>query len=222
MSWLLHSDGGLLLRIVVGCCIFAALGITDLVRHGRAATRWREYLVLLAAVAAALVYGALNDQITSAISWEYFYYGKELDKVLGPSVPPTGWNFHWEVAKVGLKATWSAGLIFGVALLLANNPIGDLPRLRNRDLLGMLPIIVLTAAGLGIVGGILGFKGFLTSPSADFQEMVKTDLFRPQRFMCTWGVHLGGYVGGFAGTLIAVGIIIRRRRAARMPAAVNA
>ena len=129
MSWLLHSDGGLLLRIVVGCCIFAALGIADLARHGRAATRWREYLVLLAAVAVALAYGALNDQITSAISWEYFYYGKELDKVLRPSVPPAGLSFHWEVAKVGLKATWSAGLIFGVVLLLANNPFGNLPRL---------------------------------------------------------------------------------------------
>jgi hypothetical protein len=112
-------------------------------------------------------------------------------------------------------------LIFGVALLLANNPLGNLSRLRNRELLGMLPIIVLTAAGLGIVGGILGYEGFLTSLSADFQEMVKADVFRPRRFMCTWGIHLGGYVGGFAGTLIAVGIILRRRRAAPMPVAVN-
>jgi hypothetical protein len=219
MYWLLHSDGGLLLRIVVGCCIFAVLGFVDLARHGPAATRWREYLVLLTAVAVALAYGALNDQITSAISWEYFYYGKELDKVLGPTVPPAGLSFHWEVAKVGLKATWSAGLIFGVAILLANNPLGNLSRRRNRELLGMLPIVVLMAAGLGIIGGILGYEGFLTSLSADFQEMVKADVFRPRRFMCTWGIHLGGYVGGFAGTLIAVGIVLRRRRAVPMSVA---
>jgi hypothetical protein len=215
LDWLVHSDGGLAVRIIAGCCIFAAMGIVDLSRHGRSATRWREYGVLAAAVVVALVYGVVNDQITSAISWEYFYYGKELDKVLGPTVPPEIWPLRWEAAKVGLKATWSAGLIFGVVLLLANNPFRNLPRLRNRELLGMLPVILLMAAGLGIVGGILGYEGFLSWMSADFQEMLRADIFRPQRFICTWGIHLGGYVGGFVGTFVAAGIIMRRRVMAR-------
>ncbi len=215
LDWLVHSNGGLVARIIIGCCIFAALGIVDYSRHGRSATRWREYAVLAATVVAALVYGAVNDQVTSSISWEYFYYGKELDKVLGPTVPPEMWELHWEAAKVGLKATWSAGLIFGVVLLLANNPFRNLPRLRNRELVGMLPLIVLMAAGLGIVGGILGYEGFLSWTSADFGEMTRAEIFRPRRFICTWGIHLGGYVGGFLGTFISAAIIMRRRLAAR-------
>src|SRR5271170_2430723 len=215
LDWLVHSNGGLAVRIIAGCCIFTALAIADLARHGRSATRWREYAVLAAAVGAAMLYGVVNDQITSAISWEYFYYGKELDKVLGPATPPQAWGLHWEAAKVGLKATWSAGLIFGVVLLLSNNPFRNLPRLRNRELLGMLPIIVITAAGLGIIGGLLGYGGFLSPLSADFQEMLRADIFRPRRFICTWGIHLGGYVGGFLGTFIAAAIIMRRRLAAR-------
>ena len=41
-AWLLHSDGGLLLRIAGGGAIFACLAIQDLRRHGRAATGARR------------------------------------------------------------------------------------------------------------------------------------------------------------------------------------
>lgn len=211
MSWLLHSDAGLLLRIALGVCIFAVLAIVDLRKNGKAATRWREYAFLLAAVFVAMVYGILNDQITSRISWEYFYYGKELDKVLGPTTPPAAAALHWEAAKVGVKATWSAGLVFGVALLLANNPRKNLPRLSNQRLLIYLALIALTAAICGLVFGILGYKGWLNFLSPDFQDMTRADIFRPRRFICTWGVHLGGYLGGFFGTIGAVILVFRRR-----------
>jgi hypothetical protein len=215
IHWLIHTDGGLLLRIVVGIAIFTVLAVVDLRRNASAATRWREYGVLAASVAAALVYGALNDQITSRISWEYFYYAKELDKLLGPTTPPDMSALHWEAAKVGLKATWSAGLVFGVALLLANNPRGDLPRLRNRQVLGFLPLIFGAAAICGALFGILGYEGRLNFLSADFVEMASADVFRPRRFMCTWGIHLGGYLGGFLGTMMAVVRITHLRRKPR-------
>jgi len=105
LYWLIHSDGGLAVRIAMGVAVLAWLAIVDLRRHGRAATRWREYFVLAACAAAAMIYGAINDQITSSISWEYFYYGKELDKVLGPAAPPAGAALHWEAAKVGVNPT---------------------------------------------------------------------------------------------------------------------
>jgi len=215
IHWLIQSDGGLLLRIVVGIAIFTVLAVVDLRRNGSAATRWREYGVLVASVATALVYGALNDQITSRISWEYFYYAKELDKLLGPTIPPDLNALHWEAAKVGLKATWSAGILFGVALLLANNPRRNLPRLRNRQLLAFLPLIFAVAAACGAIFGILGYEGQLNFLSADFIDMARADVFRPRRFMCTWGIHLGGYLGAFLGTLIAVVRIIHLRRKPR-------
>src|ERR1700722_12050515 len=217
LNWLIHTDAGLLVRISVGCCIFAVLGAVDLHRNGRAATRWREYGVLLACVAAALVYGALNDQITSRISWEYFYYAKELDKVLGPTTPPDMSALHWEAAKVGLKATWSAGLIFGVALLLANNPMRNRPRLRNRRLLAYLPLMLLTAAVCGVIFGIICYEGGLNFISADFADMARADIFRPRRFMGAWGVHLGGYIGGLLGTAIAVMRILLSRSKSETP-----
>lgn len=222
LHWLLHTDAGLLTRIAVGVAIFAALAVVDLRRHGRAATRWREYGVLLVAVATAILYGALNDQITATISWEYFYYGKEIDKIIGPDVPPDVRPLRWEAAKVGIKATWSVGLIFGVLLLLANNPWRGWPRLRNRRLIRVLPVIVACAAGLGVVGGVLGCGGAFTHLSADFEDMVRADVFRPRRFMCAWGVHLGGYVGGLVGTIAAVVLVLRQRyRTRRVPEVVE-
>src|SRR5438309_744869 len=78
MNWLIQSEAGLLVRIATGVLIFVALAIADLRAHGAAATRWKEYRFLIVVTALAMLYGALNDQITSAISWEYFYYGKDL------------------------------------------------------------------------------------------------------------------------------------------------
>jgi hypothetical protein len=207
----------LLTRVIAGLAIFTALGIADLASHGRAATRWREYGVLVIATASAIGYGVVNDFLTSSISWEYFYYGKELKQSLGPATPPDMTRLHWQAALVGVKATWSSGLIFGVALLLANNPWrgGRLPRLRNRQLVRLIPLILLTAATLGVVFGVLGYFGYLTFLSDDFKDMWQMDYYRPRRFMCTWGIHLGGYAGGLAGTIIAtVMVLLRRRRMA--------
>jgi hypothetical protein len=56
-KWWFTTDAGLLTRIGVGAAIFAGLAIADVMRNGRAARRWREYLFLLSAVAAAMAYG---------------------------------------------------------------------------------------------------------------------------------------------------------------------
>ncbi len=215
LHWLLHTDAGLLARVAAGAVIFAILAAADLRRHGRKATRWREYGVLLAAVAMALAYGAINDQITVTISREYFLYGKELAAVVGDP-PVSEWALRWAAAKVGFKATWSVGLIFGVILLLANNPWRGLPRLPNRRLLALMLVIPATAAAFAVVGGLLGYLGVMTSWHGDFRDMAAANLWRPGRFMATWGVHLGGYVGGLVGTVVAVWTTIgaRRRHAA--------
>jgi hypothetical protein len=215
IHWFLHTDAGLLTRISIGCVIFACLAITDYRRNGRAATRWREYAVLLTAVVAALTYGVVNDQITVTLSPEYFLYGKELFKVIGAH--PDQANLRWEAAKVGLKATWSAGLIFGVVLLVSNNPWKDVPRLKNRQLLWLIAPILLLAAVLGLIGGWLGYHGYLTGFSSDFGDMVAANVFRPYRFMAAWGVHLGDYAGGVIGSILASIWIIRSRT--RMPRA---
>src|SRR3954466_3756096 len=107
MHWTFFTSAGLKTRIAIGVAIFLVLAIYDLKKNGRRARRWREYAFLVACVAMGIVYGAINDQVSSAISWEYFYYGKELDGVLGPHVPPDRAAMRWEAAKIGMGATWS-------------------------------------------------------------------------------------------------------------------
>lgn len=116
-------------RILAGVGIFTLLAVADLIQRGRYAKRWREYAFLLLCVAAAMLYGVANDEITSRISWEYFYYGKELAPVIGPDVPPNPAALSWQAARIGAAATWWVGLVIGVAMLMANNPSHRRPQL---------------------------------------------------------------------------------------------
>jgi hypothetical protein len=190
-------------RLVIGLSIFAVLAMVDLRRHGREARRWKEYVFLAAVVAVAILYGVVNDLITSSISWEYFYYGKELSAVLGPQTPPERAAMRWQAAMVGVKATWSVGLILGSVMLIANNPSRSMPPLTFARLFGFVPWVFLFTACMGVVFGFIGAKGELNWCSQDFVEMAQTNLFRPSHFMTAWGVHLGGYLGGIIGGVIA-------------------
>lgn len=210
--WWTQTDAGLMVRISLGVLAFLILAIWDLRRKGAAAQRWREYLLLLAAVGVAMAYGVINDQITVGISWEYFYWGKGLNEVLGSNTPPENMALRWEAVKVGLKATWSVGLIFGVIVLFANNPRKNLPRVPYRTLYRLLPIPVAAAVIMGITLGLAGYFGWLTNWSQGFRELVVYDAFRPRTFMAVYGVHLGGYIGSALGAAGVVAFILRRRK----------
>ena len=211
IGWLIHSDGGLIARIVIGCMIFAVLAAVDIYRNGPTARRWREYAFLLVCVVLALGYGIVNDQLTVGLSWEYFYYGKDLMSVLGAETPPDAWRLRLEAAKVGMKATWSAGLIIGVVLLFANNPGKMLAPLPFRRLMGFFPMLLLIAVAGAAVMGMVGYFGGLRFVTSEFDLLVKDNMWRPYRFMAVFGIHLGGYIGGLLGTIV-VAIMIRKQR----------
>jgi hypothetical protein len=158
-----------------------------------------------------MVYGMGNDQITSRISWEYFYYGKGLHAVLGSGLPLDLPGLHWEATKVGMKATWSAGLIAGVCILLANNPWRKRAQLPYRKLLWVLPMILGCAVVFAAAGAVLGYLGLLSWMSQDFGFLAEANVFRPARFMCVYGIHLGGYLGAGLGTAWAVGWVVWQR-----------
>ena len=205
-NWWLTSDAGLLARISIGVVIFSALAVWDLARNGRQARRWREYLFLLAAAAAGVAYGVINDSITSTISWEFFYAGKGLDAVLGPKTPPAMAALHWEAIKVGMKAAGSAGILAGAIVLLANSASRRRPKMRQlqfRRLAVYLGGIALASAAGGALLGAAGYFGELSWMSDDLREIARQDLFRPARFHCVYGIHVGSYVGGVLGTMIA-------------------
>ncbi|MGA2498476.1 MAG: hypothetical protein ABSH20_12080 [Tepidisphaeraceae bacterium] len=209
-KWLIHSNGGLMLRVGVGAAIFAAMTVADYRRHGPAARRWREYVFLLAAAGIAILYGLVNDQLTVSISWEYFYYGKGIDQVIGIEPPPMG-ALRWEAFKIGLKATWTAGLVAGVVLLMANNPSRRRPQLPMKTLYRLLAIMLIGPIIGGIVGGLLGRAGLPARFSAELADLVRLNLWRPGQFQCVYGIHLGGYVGGLA-AMVAAAVWIRWKR----------
>jgi len=157
-NWWLNSNAGLYTRIAIGCSIFALLATIDLFRNGRSATRWREYVFLLLAVGLAMAYGAINDAIASRVSWEFFYYGKGVAQQLGPAIPPDPAALESAAIGVGLRATWSAGLVIGVALLIANNPRPNRTRLRYQTLIALLIPIFLIAALSAAIGALIGLS----------------------------------------------------------------
>ena len=200
------------LRLSVGGSFFLTMALVDLARRRREATRWREYTFLLWCILIAIVYGVINDQLTVTISPEYFAYGKGLAEILGPHFDQQPVRFRWEAAKVGIQATWAAGLIIGVVLLLANNPKPGRPSLPLLVLIGHLPVVLTGCIVAAAVLGFAGYEGLLARCIDDFAEMLRRDQFRPRRFMAVYGIHLGGYVGGLLGAMIAVVQVRRRRR----------
>ena len=200
-------------RFLFGLAILAFLAIYDLHVKGRASTRWKEYAFLLACVAVAIVYGILNDQITSRISWEYFYYGKDLAPIIGPQTPPDPWALSLQAIRIGVEATWSAGLILGVAMLIANNPSAH-PRLPYRRLFAQLPRIIAMTVIAAAIFGFAGYQFWLNSMGSDLAEIARNNLWRPHRFLMVYGIHLGGYVGGIISLIVTfITIRLERRRA---------
>ncbi len=200
------------LRITFCVAILVALAVMDLVNKGRNATRWREYAFLALCVAVAIVYGIVNDQITSRISWEYFYYGKDLAPILGPQTPPDPGALSLQALRIGAAATWWAGLIIGAAMLIANNPSRSGPQLPYARLVARLPIVLAITAITAAIFGFAGYEYFLNGISADFQNLAETNLWRPHRFMTVYGIHLGGYVGGALAAIYAASSIHHQRR----------
>lgn len=205
-------------RATIGVTFLAALAWFDWRRRGPDARRWREYVFLLACSAAAAVYAAANDQITSSVSWEYFYYGKELWQQLGPQTPPARGALSWGAAKVGAASGWWVGALLGAGLLIANNPRRDragreIPTLPLPRLFRFVAVPLAAAAVLSVFLGWAGYLGWLNPLGSDFQELWAMDMWHPRHFTACWGAHLGAYAGGLLGAIPAVIMVIHRRRA---------
>ena len=213
-TWLVASDAGLLVRIAAGIALLVALAWWDRRRKGAEARRWREYTFLLVVTLGAVIFAAALDQITVTLSWEYFYFGKELREVLGPTCPPEQSSLRVQASLIGLKAGLGPGLLIGVALLIANNPRKGRPVLPMRRLLRAVAWPIGLAALCIVAASAAGYAGWLTWISQDFREMVAEDVMRPRWFMSAWGAHLGAYVGGALGAIIAVARVLRARRVA--------
>ncbi len=219
LEWFFSPDT-LWIRMPVGLAVLAGLLVWDLRRSGRASKRLREYGFLLSMVAAAMAYGVINDQITSAISWQYFYmHDSRIAAAFGqcPPAPPRS-LVAWEAFKLGMAATWWAGLFIGVAVLLANNPSRKgRPQLPYGRLYKIMLILVGMASGLAMVLGVVGWFWGEAIAARFFDVPPLMDWLQPPRFFCVYGIHLGGYFGGAVGLIVALVKIVRIRRLSQPP-----
>lgn len=162
----------------------------------------------------SIVYGITNDLITSRISPEYFLFFKgaadhvSVEAAANPEAHRG--ELDLQAVRIGTLATWTAGLIAG-ALLLTANSLGRWPRLRLRALARFVPPIFIAAILGGALLGIIGYQGGLEW-MGDFRELIAANEMRPYRLMCTYGIHLGGYVGAGLGLLLGVARVIAERR----------
>lgn len=184
------------LAVLLGLLVVAAS--VDRWRNGKAATRWREYLVLLAFGLIGCVVGAGVDQVTSRLSPEYFVFGKGLDA--GPGLARA-------ILRLSLEAGLTAGLVLGSLLLVANGSGPPAPLLR----LSVWPVVLgLASAPVGALlcrlldpfGLDRLLVGLVDDPDAR------------RRFVVVQGAHTGLYLGALVGTIAAM---IRVRRLGRLP-----
>lgn len=191
-------------RLLIGLTIFLILGIIDYKKNPENPIRAKEYLFLFSITGIAMLYGIVHDLITYHISPDYYILGKGIESAKD--------GFNFDVVKLAMIALWSVGLIIGVAFLIANNPKQNVPQLKYPTLywitLYPLSISIFFAVSIGILFYFFGmwFHNWLP-------ELANTNAQR--RFITTWGIHIGSYLGGLVGLIIAViRIAILRKREA--------
>jgi hypothetical protein len=107
--------------------------------------------ILLLCIAAAVVYGIAQDQVTARVCVEYFTVGHPpVFRITDPTALAFGW---------GVIASWWVGVLLGVPLALVSR-LGSRPRVTARRLLK--PVAVLLGC-VGLVALLAGVVGFLSA-----------------------------------------------------------
>lgn len=192
------------LRLALLLGLLAVAATLERLARGEAATRWREYLVLLAFGLVGCVVGVGVDQVTSRVSPEYFVFGKGLDA--GPGLGRA-------VVRLSLEAGLSAGLVLGALLLVANGSPGRAP---PASLLRLSAWPVLLGLALAPAGALVAR---LVDPFGleRFLDGLVDDPAARRRFAVVHGAHGGLYLGALAGTIAAMIRVRRLRRPAPSP-----
>jgi len=173
-------------------------------------------------MAAAALYGILNDQITVTLSPEYFSVFKraqfwDLLEAAGLANAPT----RLQAVLIGAAATWWFGLLLGIIVGVAG-VVGRSPRLTTRDFLKAVGLVMLVAACTSLVFGAVGYAqgpvrhaGNDTTIDAAWPFLEGIRDTRRAFAVGLW--HDGAYLGGLIGTILACFRVHQWRR--RSPAA---
>jgi hypothetical protein len=174
----------------------------DLWRHGRAATRHKEYAFICLTGLIGCLAGTINDLITSTISPDYFTAGKGL---------PGGEDFKRQVAMFGLRQGLSAGVIAGAVCLYVSRRKSKFPPLTYGSLLGLLWMPM----ACGLAGALLLPRAAGRSDPAGLALKLDGAMAPAQilPFLKVWWIHTGLYGGLLAGVIWLAVVATRRRTA---------
>jgi hypothetical protein len=162
--------------------------------------------IVALAVAAAIVYGILHDQVTARLCIEYFTVAHPpVFHTESPTLLAIGW---------GIIATWWAGVFVGVPAAIAAQ-LGSWPRLSARRLLG--PIVKLLV-GMGCLAFLAGLGGFVLARVVPLPEPWAHQIPAAKHalFLADAMAHQASYAGGFlGGWTLSLWIVLHRRTLAR-------
>jgi hypothetical protein len=163
--------------------------------------------ILLLAVAAAVLYGILHDQVTARICVEYFTIGHA--PIFGTD-DPTLLGLGW-----GVLATWWVGMLLGVPLVIVARA-GSLPKRSARSLVRPIGWLMLSAAAGAVIAGLIGWiaasRGWVYLVGR-FAEEVPAEQHVP--FLIDGFAHTASYGVGFVGGLVVLAVVWYERHSAR-------
>jgi hypothetical protein len=177
------------------------------------------FIIVLAAIVIASLYGVGHDQVTYTISPEYYTKFKFIQFNLADS----GAAQHMTqprsaVVMVGVKATWwmgmYIGLVVGLFALVFQNP--DRMFASSMQALG---IVLLIAILTGVIGGFYGHH-VLAKKGVDW--WLPNNLVHRTDFITVGSIHNFSYLGGIIGLVVAiVFMLVKRVRLRRRAAAAS-
>jgi hypothetical protein len=190
-------------RAVFLAGLMAVGAVADLCRHGRAATRHKEYAFIWLTGFLGCLLGGMTDFITSSISPDYFILGKGL---LG------GEGFKLRAVLFGVQEGLSAGVIAGAVCVYASRRKSRCAPLPFGELLRLVSMPVACA----VAGALLLPLAAGRSDPAGLALQLDRSLApgQPGAFVRVWWIHTGLYSGLLAGMVWLIVIVLRRRKAA--------
>ncbi len=189
-------------RIILLAVLAVVMVIIDYKRNGKNASRWREYLFVLAVGLVATVYGMVNDFVTVSISSHYFTLGKGLSDGPGLAI---------RAVLLGSYAGFSAGLVGGAYTIFIAT-FRTKTKLPISWLFSLLWIPIVSAVSLAFLMTML-FSGF--DPygfRAELSGLITTREI--DNLIFVWWIHVGDYLGLLVGLVIISVLILKKRKKA--------
>ena len=186
-------------RVVLLVGLMTVAVTVDFWRHGRQASRYREYSFIWIAGILGGVVGFANDCATSSISQEYFILGKGLEP---------GNDLRLRAGMYGFKAGLSAGIVGGAVCLFACARNASFSTEQMRRLLQALWMPVVGAVLLGLALPIMVGEFDPFRLSAHLDSLLNADQII--RFRKVWWIHTGLYAGlvvGLAAMIIRQNVL---------------